>query len=137
MDGSEEMPAIERKNFPGAEYQNMDLRVLAFAESTFDGIWNVSVLLHLDTGEVHGPFEKFHEILRTESPLFVAMRSYSENTEIVEKASEGGRPRVRYYMLETLEQMPASTGFTTIHYTEQPDDNGRPFNYAYLFALKR
>lgn len=73
IDLSDKMVEISRKK--GIDTELMDLENLNFAKNYFDGIWCHTSLIHLESKNNIVPvLDKFAKILKSRSPLFVALR---------------------------------------------------------------
>lgn len=136
IDYSEEMLEIASRTNPGVSYSRMDVRRLNFPDSTFDGIWNSAVAVHIPWGEFAVVAGEFSRVLKEGGRLFLATRVSREARYAVEESAEGGRMQVFYYTPRMLLSDLEEYGFVIEYQEIVPDDSGRPFDYIYIYAEK-
>ncbi|MGC8506579.1 MAG: class I SAM-dependent methyltransferase [Thermoplasmata archaeon] len=134
IDLSASMIEIAAKNNPEASFRVMDMCNLDFPDHTFDGIWNVAAVLHLNEFDVLKSFLESERVLKKGGRLYVATRTGDVTCTSVEEATEGGSMTVHYYSPEKLMELLASAGFDTLDMSIEQDDYSRPFNYIHIYA---
>jgi predicted adenylyl cyclase CyaB len=72
IDLSEKM--VELCKNKGLNAQIMDIENLQFPDNSFDGIWAVTSLLHIEKGKLAPVIKKLHKIIKPEGLIFVCMK---------------------------------------------------------------
>lgn len=107
------MLAEARKAVTGPLMQ-MDMRSLAFADSTFDGIWCNAALLHLPKLEAAGSLQEMYRILRSSAILDLAVQEGDgEILEINPYTTVGERLFARY-SIDEMTTMLMTAGFSIL-----------------------
>lgn len=134
IDSSAAMIEMSEKNNPGIEFMVMDIRYLDFQPGTFDGIWNVATILHLDEKGVSRALQESRRVLKKDGILYIATRTGDKNICRMENSTEGGRIIVNYYTQEKLQELLIKNGFKIQDIKIEKDDLSRPFDYAFVLA---
>lgn len=134
IDSSEEMLKIAAKKNPQCTFLKMDVRHLDFPDQTFDGIWNIAVLPHINHKDLSRVLSESRRIMKKDAVIFLATRIGEMVLIRDEESTEGGKFTVNYYTSLTLFKELGRAGFAITDYSIEPDDSGRPFNYGYIYA---
>lgn len=133
IDLSGEMVALARENVPGAAFERMDMRRLAFPAGTFDGVWSKDSLHHVPRAEMDALLGEIRRVLEADGLLFVEVREgETEGLERTDDYDEPIRRFVSYWREDELADRLRAAGFAVVESTAEADrwtDTGekRPF----------
>lgn len=136
IDLSAGMLAEARRRVPGAILAQMDLRTLAFAEESFDGIWAMASLLHVPKDEATGVLVDFRRLVRPGGLLLLALKAGAGDVELQDADhADAWRYFVYYQPAEVIAALQAA-GWDVLQ-TEQrgQDRSGRPWLTIYARRL--
>lgn len=138
IDLSTEMISIAKKKVSRANFQVMDILDLNFEKESFDGIWASASLLHIPKKSLKSVLIQLQSILENDGVLYISLKK-GVGSEIIKDNRYGGVDKYYvYYLLEEIEKIFASIGFTIIE-KEQKEKRGfydtNP--WIHLFAQKK
>ena len=113
VDFSTGMLAEARKATAGPLFQ-MDMRSLAFADSTFDGIWCNAALLHLPKSEAAGSLQEMRRILRIDSILNLTIQQGNGEVWETNPYTWVGERFFARYSSDEMTAMLVTTGFSIL-----------------------
>jgi SAM-dependent methyltransferase len=134
IDLSISMIEIATQTNPEASFRVMDMCNLDFPDHSFDGMWNVATILHLNEFEVLKTFQESKRVLKKDGRLYVATRTADVTCTSIEEAMEGGIMTIHYYSPEKLKELLISANFKVLEVSVERDDYSRPFDYVYIYA---
>jgi SAM-dependent methyltransferase len=114
VDISKNMVAEAKKNVPKGKFEVMDFRKMKFKAKSFDGIWAVSSLIHLDVKGVKTALKEFFRVLDTGGILYVSLKEGEGSIEV--KKEEYGKfvRHVFLYKEEDFKKLLEEAGFSII-----------------------
>lgn len=110
IDMSMNMLRRARRDCPAAIFQRMDMRRLAFADYTFDGVWSVASLLHLEKSDVPKSLSESFRVLRPRGIIYIAVK-LGNGQELKIDPRYQVTKFYSYFQPEELEQEVKSAGF--------------------------
>ncbi len=118
IDLSPDMLRIAGERVPEATFRQMDMRVLAYPDGTFDGVLAAYSLIHIPDAEVVAVLAEFRRVLRPGGVLLVlGQRGASDHVED-DPLAPGERVFVNFLDAEALRRDLVEAGFW-IHRLEQ------------------
>jgi ubiquinone/menaquinone biosynthesis C-methylase UbiE/diadenosine tetraphosphate (Ap4A) HIT family hydrolase len=114
----------------------MDIRHLAYADYTFDGIWCSAVLLHLDVEDIKRALKEFHRVLKPNGMLHVSLKEgEGEYKAFVSHAPELYR-KFYLYTEEEVTGLMIQGGFTikSVEVVQEIDSGGDYVDWIRCFA---
>ena len=114
IDLSARLLAIARAHAPSVDFRQMDLRRLRFPDSSFDGVWVMSVLMHLEKKEFLPAVAECSRVLKQDGVLYFCLkRGTGEGLE--EDARYGGVQKYfAYYQEADVRLSLAKTGLSLL-----------------------
>jgi len=124
IDYSLEMIEEAKKLVPKGKFKVIDMMELEFEDESFDGIWSCASLLHIPKEFAHGVLTKFHDILKSEGTMFIAVKE-GEGERMVEYPQTNHEPRFfAFYRQPEFEGLLDKAGFEIISsFTEDDDED--------------
>jgi len=102
VDLSEKLLAIAKKEHPTISFIKADIRSLPFKKETFDAIWAVAVIHHLEKKDISKALNEFYRVLRPHGYLFLTTKKGHGKKRISEELSLF---RKREFSLLTKEEL--------------------------------
>ena len=100
---------------PQADFTQMDMRQLGFADETFDGVWCVASMLHLPKKDMPHALCEANRVLNYCGVFYIAVKQgFGEGLEADARYGEGINKFFSYYQPEELEAMLSIAGFSKI-----------------------
>jgi len=119
-----------KKRVPNGEFKKSDFRKMDFENSSFDGVWSVTSLIHLPKSEVEKAIKEFNRVLDKKGVLYISVKK-GEGSEIVKKEKYNNEPRIVYfYTQQEMEELVRDAGFRILG-SEANDV------WVEIFALKK
>lgn len=96
IDLSEKLLDIARLHAPGANFHYMDLQHLRFPDASFDGVWAMSVLMHLEKKDLPGALTECARVLKPNGPFYLSLKR-GEGEGLENDARYGVQKYFAYY----------------------------------------
>jgi ubiquinone/menaquinone biosynthesis C-methylase UbiE len=115
IDFSDRFIELTRNRVPSASVHKMDMRHLAFRESSFDGVWASFSLLHIHARDIESTLSGFKSVLRPAGLFFTAVHR-GPKTDWV-KTTISGMERDTYvqeWLQSDIEAIVQKAGFTIL-----------------------
>lgn len=112
VDVSRRLLSIAQRVAPQAQFLKMDMRLLAFQPSSFDGIWACASLIHVPREEALATLCGFHQVLKHNGSLYISVKKGEGKASQGE--ADGHRCLVFYYQPDELCRLTEEAGFEII-----------------------
>jgi ubiquinone/menaquinone biosynthesis C-methylase UbiE len=133
IDLSSGLLEVAKKKFPEITFVEGNLLSLPFEETSFDGVWSNTSLLHLETEEdVKQALSEMYRVLKKPGLLHVVVKAQTgENKTAVVSDKLSGHDRFfQYFIADELSQLLTEARFTIVQVTEYSETDtiphGRP-----------
>ncbi len=113
VDTSAGMLAEARPRVRGALLQ-MDMRTLAFADKSFEGVWCVASLLHLPKADAPRALREFHRVLAPGGTIVLSLQEGAGEDWETDPYGKGTERFFARYSLGDATALLTETGFTVI-----------------------
>ncbi len=130
VDYSANMLKIARKEAPKADFLKKDMRNLGFDRDSFDGIWCVGSLHHVDNPDAKFILLELNLFLRRGGIIYVSVKEGEGQT--MEKDYLGGERLFCRYTLKELGTMMKAAGFRLVR--GYVSEGARNQNWVNIFA---
>jgi ubiquinone/menaquinone biosynthesis C-methylase UbiE len=124
---------VAKQKYPDIDFVEGDLRSLPFGDSSFDGVWSNTSLLHLETAkDVKKALSEMSRVLKPKGVIHVVVKSQTgENKTAVVSDKLSGHDRFfQYFKLDEMIKLLEEAGFSIIvnkEYSEiEAIPHGRP-----------
>jgi ubiquinone/menaquinone biosynthesis C-methylase UbiE len=127
---------LARKEYPQAEFLEMDLSKLTFPDNSFAGLWASASFLHISKAQAPGTLSGFLRVLK---PGGIAMISVmSGNFEGLWANTEINWPEryFSYYQKEELSQILIKAGFTILDVAVNPTNTRKEVKWLCFYCCK-
>lgn len=134
IDLSEGLLKIARKNNPEVSFRKMDMRQLEFEDSSFDGVFAMASLHHLEPTDILPTLQEFYRVLKPNGVVFISIKT----KEIAEDQTEFAFGHYRYYTylsLSEFEDMIHKTHFS-VHKLITRRSRERDIDWVWAFLTK-
>jgi len=102
---------MARKNVPHVPFLKMDMRLLGFAEESFDGLWACASFMHIPRSEALNVLYGFDRVVKEGGTLFLAVIKGKEE-KMVPNENYGGQQRFfAFYDVEEIQAMIEKANF--------------------------
>ncbi len=139
LDLSAGMIALARKKYPGLQFVQDDLLNLPFTNASFDGIWAMASLVHLESvSDVEKALQEFHRILKKGGVLHVTVQANIES----KKFAVSNERFYQYFTKEEMEKLVTQAGFKIKKLYQYTDENtqkkyGRRIDWLTCLSTKK
>ncbi|MEI7578409.1 MAG: class I SAM-dependent methyltransferase [bacterium] len=124
IDLSENMITAARKYAPKALFEIADLNALSFKPNSFNAIWAMSSLVHLDFDQVAKVIQDFYTLLKKNGILFICVKN-GQGKKVVRTAEFRNLPLTfYYYSKEQILALADKNNFQLIKYTNAQSTTG-------------
>tara|TARA_Y100000310_G_scaffold332936_1_gene409494 strand:+ start:627 stop:1238 length:612 start_codon:yes stop_codon:yes gene_type:complete len=114
VDASEEFIKIAKKEVKGVKFKVMDFRKLDFKANSFDGIWAMASLVHIDRKDILKVLKGFYKVLSSKGILYISVRE-GEGDEEIRQERYSNEPRHFFYFKENeFKEYLEKAGFTIL-----------------------
>jgi ubiquinone/menaquinone biosynthesis C-methylase UbiE len=103
IDISEGMLGIARERVPKAEFRRADILATGFPDKTFDGIWALRSLIHVEKKDVLRVLNELKRILRPGGLLFVGVLAGKGERIVPEPYDPTGKSKMFFNMFNKAE----------------------------------
>lgn len=111
IDLAERMIEFAKKVAPKAEFRVMDLRHLAFGDSSFDAVWFNASLLNIRKGEAPKVLKEMRRVLRPDGLMLVSVKHGRGEGMKKDRRYAGAEKYCAYYTRDELRQGLEDAGF--------------------------
>jgi ubiquinone/menaquinone biosynthesis C-methylase UbiE len=134
------MPLIEeaKKESPKSFFEKMDMKKMVYVDNSFDGIWNVASLLHLEKKDVPTALSEAYRVLKPEGVMYLSIKE-GEGESLEKDERYNGFPKYySYYTEDEINNLLEDSGFQVLeNYTVRYKDNYRIAHpWMNIFARK-
>jgi ubiquinone/menaquinone biosynthesis C-methylase UbiE len=133
LDLSAGLLKVARRIFPGIDFVQGNFLDLPFVNSSFDGVWSNTSLLHLETvGDVQKALSEMHRVLRPGGVLHVVVKAQTGDTKtaVVSDKLSGHERFFQYFTAPELTGLLEQSQFRLISAKEYNEletmPHGRP-----------
>jgi ubiquinone/menaquinone biosynthesis C-methylase UbiE len=133
LDLSEGLLKVARRKFPAIDFVQGNFLHLPFEDSSFDGIWSNTSLLHLETvDDVKKALSEMHRVLRPNGVLHVVVKAQTgeHKTAVVSDKLSGHERFFQYFTARELTGLIEDSHFALISSKEYSEletiPHGRP-----------
>jgi ubiquinone/menaquinone biosynthesis C-methylase UbiE len=134
IDLSTEMIKKAKNDFPGIDFQVMDLRHPDFEEEYFHGIVASFSLIHLPKREIEITLLNFWKLLNRNGKLFLALQSgKSEEFFIDEPYKPGEKTFLNIFSVNEIKTYLEKSGFKFLQSKSRKPNTPKEFNFTKLF----
>lgn len=116
----------------GFESVKADFRRLPFPESSFDGVWAYTSLLHVSKQDARDVIKDIRKLLKPKGIFLIGMREGEFEGEVERKGWEGSNRFFIYYTEGELTEMITSCGFKKLY-----QERYKPSSKTYLNQVYR
>lgn len=117
LDLSLNMLKQARRVAPAATLAHGDLRCLPFGDQSFDGVWSMASLLHLDCSGFAAALAEFVRVLAPGGAVFLSIASGNGSEW---RDSSGGRRWFHYHDAQTVEKAVTDAGLQLLRVATEP-----------------
>jgi ubiquinone/menaquinone biosynthesis C-methylase UbiE len=110
-----------RKKYPRAKFLKMNAKKLKFPDNSFDAVWVLGVLIHIDKSDIKKTLEEFHRVLKPGGKLMVSVKKGTGLKIKKEKLSENKGRLTVYFLKNEMENYIKKSGFKVIRSKFIPD----------------
>lgn len=116
----------------------MDIRLLAYANNTFDGIWCSAVLLHLDPANVEVSLKEFYRVLKPNGILHLSVKQGAGTQNVVADGPSNMYREFYYYTIEDVRNLVTKMKFNVEHIAtkEEADSSNELATWIKCLAVK-
>jgi ubiquinone/menaquinone biosynthesis C-methylase UbiE len=123
IDLSERMLDEATKLYPEGDFRKMDMRVLLFDDSYFDGIWASGSIYHVTKSELKLVIKEFSRVLKDNGILAINFKLGEGEGMEANPKSYGGSPRYfAYYTKQEMKNILREFGFEEIESCLYPEE---------------
>lgn len=101
-------------NAPKANFKQMDMRDLDFANDYFDGIWSCASFLHIPKKQAKKTLQGFHRVLRPQGLLYISVKQGNDEKFVHKKRYKGHTKFFAFYNKDELKKLLLSGDFKII-----------------------
>ncbi len=116
IDLSDNLLEIARGQAPKAQFINMDIRDMDFDKDSFDGIWAMSSLMHLEKEQFPEVLEKCHSLLMVDSPFYFCLKRGDGERLEPDKRYGGVEKYFSYYQDDEIKRILSGTKFEILDF---------------------
>jgi len=113
------------KKVSQAKFIKMDLLNLKFPKNYFDAIWAQAILLHMGRKDIPKILETFHNILKKNGKIHIAVKKGNGSGWKADKLSNNKKRFFTYFSKKEIENYITAAGFKVIFSGERADDAAR------------
>ena len=111
------------KLYPKGDFRNMDMRVLLFEDSIFDGIWASGSIYHVPKYEAKQVIKEFRRVLKDNGVLALNFKLGEGEGMEANPKSYGGSPRYfAYYSKQEMKYILREIGFDELESCLYPEE---------------
>ncbi len=121
IDLSEKMLIEAERRSPKSTFIKMDIRKLAFPDSSFDYLWCCASILHVPRGEIGETLKGFARVLKGNGIMFLATKKGTG--EDMRSYPDGSERYFVYYQRVELEDLLHESGFDILESHEKVESN--------------
>jgi ubiquinone/menaquinone biosynthesis C-methylase UbiE len=134
IDISKNMISEAKKNVPKGKFIIMDFRKMKFKDKSFDGIWSMASLQHIDRREIINVLKEFNRVLHNGGILYLAVYEGEGEKEIVKPEYNNELRHVYLYKKDEMEKYLEDAGFKII---DSEVNIAEDKNWLEIFAEKK
>ncbi len=134
VDVSKELLKIARKNVSDAKFKLMDFRKLTFKDNSFDGIWSMASLVHINRTEIPSVLKEFSRVLVSKGVLYISVREGEGDKEIRQEKYDNEPRHFFYFGEEEFRKYLKDAGFKIIEIEISELESGK--NWLEIYAKK-
>lgn len=134
IDLSKKMIEEAKKNVPKGKFKVMDFRKMKFKDKSFDGIWGMVSLVHVDKKEIEGVLNEFNRVLGEKGVLYLAVYEGKGKKEVKKPEYENEVRIVYLYNQKEMEKFLMESGFDVVVSEVNSDQDKK---WLEVFAVKR
>jgi ubiquinone/menaquinone biosynthesis C-methylase UbiE len=134
VDASEAFIKIAKKEVKGAKFKVMDFRKLDFKDNSFDGLWNMASLVHINRKEMPKLLKDFYRVLSPKGVIYISVREGEGDKEVRQEKYKNEPRHFFYYTEEEFKQYLEDSGFLIIESEVVTLDSGK--KWLEIFARK-
>lgn len=139
IDLSEKLLEASRLESPGSNFYKMDMRNLDFKNKSFDGIWQMASLLHLEKKDVPLSLNENYRVLKPEGILYLSVKGGSGEGIEFDKRYGGLPKHYTYFEKDEINSMLKDANFEVLeNYSLNYNDSYRiDHPWMNIFARKK
>ncbi len=138
IDLSKEMLNIAKQKFPKIDFREGDIRKLDFPSEFFDGILASCSLIHIPKKDVPSLLEKFHQILKKDGAIYVALQEgKSEEIFIDEPFKPDEKLFLNIISFKEIKNSLAKNKFSIVKKYERKPKSKEEMNYTKLYVIAK
>ena len=124
IDASEEFIKIAKKEVKNAKFKVMDFRKLDLKDNSFDGIWAMASLVHVDRKDILKVLKGFYKVLSLDGILYISVKE-GEGDEEIRQEKYSNEPRHFFYYTENeFKEYLEKVGFSILESEVNQLENG-------------
>ncbi len=141
VDISKGLIKVAREKSPDVKFELADFLNLPFENETFDGVWALASLLHLETTQaIEQALQEFNRVLKKQGIIFVFVKQKlgKEKTAVVSDKLSNHARFFQYFTKSEIENLLEKNGFTiqTIKDNYKDPAGRKQIKWIYSFAQK-
>jgi ubiquinone/menaquinone biosynthesis C-methylase UbiE len=139
IDISDQQLSIAKTAYPQINFFRMDLRHLAFADSSFDIVVAMYSLIHFSENDAQITLNEFHRVLAPKGRLLIALQEGSDKNANPNSPLSNKNISITLYLKESITKKLIQAGFTVISTSSRAYVEGveLPYSKLYLLAEKK
>jgi len=134
VDASNEFIKIAKKEVKGVKFKLMDFRNLNFKDNSFDGLWSMASLVHIDRKDMLKVLKEFYRVLSPKGVIYISVREGEGDKEVKQVKYENEPRHFFYYKEDEFKKYLEDSGFVIIESEISILDSGK--KWLEIFARK-
>ena len=131
IDIAKNMIAEAKKNVPKGQFKTMDFRKMKFKVKSFDGIWCMHCLEHIDKKEILNTFKEFNRVLDAGGIFYLAVYEGEGEKKVVKTEDLDDERVFVLYKEEEMKEFLVESGFTVLSSEVSVVDGGMKWLEVY------
>ncbi len=137
IDLSEEMIKIARQKIPNVPFKVMDMRSLAYANNTFDGLLVAYSLIHIATGEIEKALKGFYRVLKPKGVVMIIAQKGEPDKIVDEPLKEDEKMFINFFTKQRLSDYLEQAGFNLLYQEETDMQDTEFLNDKVIYTIAR
>lgn len=117
-----------KKNAPKADFRLMDIVNMELPENSFDGVWAIASLLHIEKKDIPGVAKKVYDILKPDGVWYISVKEGEGEVLKPDKRYNGAEKFWSFFKKDELESLLRSSNFTILESNVSSSDSSYATN---------
>lgn len=138
IDLSKEMLKLAKQKFHQIDFRQQDIRELDFPPNSFDGVLASCLLIHIPKKNVPALLKKFHQILKKDGAIYVALQGGKSEEIFVDGPF---KPDEKLFLniisFDEIKNLLVKNGFSIVKKYERKPKSKEELNYTKLYVIAK